>query len=198
MMPEMDGWQVLKALQADKDLSEIPVIMLTMVDDPDRGMRLGATEYLTKPVNRQRLSKILKRYVCAAAPCPVLVVEHDEAIRRSMRRLLQKNGCRVTEAVDGPAALTLMETDRPTLIFLDLFMEGMDGFAFVEQVRKHPEWRSIPIIVVTAHGLTLAERKRLNGNVETILQKSSQSRNEVLAQVIEALDNSAVSRLAMV
>ena len=198
MMPEMDGWQVLKSLQADKDLSEIPVIMLTMVDDPDRGMRLGATEYLTKPVNRQRLSKILKRYVCAAAPCPVLVVEHDEAIRRSMRRLLQRNGCRVTEAVNGPAALTLMETDRPTLIFLDLFMEGMDGFAFVEQVRKHPEWRSIPIIVVTAHDLTSAERKRLNGNVETILQKSGKSRNEVLAQVIDALDNSAVSRLATV
>ena len=196
MMPEMDGWEVLKALQADADLSEIPVIMLTMVNDPDRGMRLGATEYLTKPVNRQRLSRILKRYVCAAAPCPVLVVDHDDAIRRSMRQLLERNGCRVTEAVDGAAALTLMETDRPTLMFVDLFMEGMDGFAFVEQVRKHPEWRAIPIIVVTAHDLTSAERKRLNGNVETILQKSGQSRNEVLAQVIEALDNSAVSRRA--
>jgi CheY-like chemotaxis protein/anti-sigma regulatory factor (Ser/Thr protein kinase) len=198
MMPEMDGWEVLKALQADRDLSDIPVIMLTVVDDPDRGMRYGATEYLTKPVNRQRLSTILKRYRCAAAPCPVLVVEHDEVIRRSMRRLLGRNGCRVTEAVDGAAALTLMETDRPTLIFLDLFIEGMDGFAFVEQVRKHPEWRSIPIIVVTAHDLTSAERKRLNGNVETILQEAGQSRNEVLAQVIDALDNSAVSRLATV
>ena len=198
MMPAMDGWEVLKALQADADLSEIPVIMLTMVDHPDRGMRLGATEYLTKPVNRQRLSRILKRYVCAATPCPVLVVEHDDAIRRSMRQLLERNGCRVTEAADGAAALSLMETDRPTLIFLDLFIEGIDGFAFVEQVRKHPEWRSVPIIVVTATDLTPAERKRLNGNVEIVLHKSGQSRNKFLAHVIDALDNSAVSRLATV
>ncbi len=198
MMPEMDGWEVLKALQADPDLSETPVIMLTMVDDPDRGVSFGATEYLTKPVNRHRLSRILKRYACASAPCPVLVVDDDEAIRTSMRQLLEKNGCRVTDAAEGTTALTLMEQDRPTLIFLDLLMEGMDGFAFVEQVRKHVEWRSIPIIVVTSHDLTSLERKRLNGNVEMILHKSGQSRNEFLDQVIDALDNSAVSRLSTV
>ncbi|HUQ18221.1 MAG TPA: response regulator [Gemmatimonadaceae bacterium] len=196
MMPDMDGWEVLKALQADKKLSEIPVIMLTMVNDPERGMSFGATEYLTKPVNRQRLSKILKRYVGGAVLSPVLVVEHDEEIRTSMRTLLEKNGCRVTEAPDGAAALTLMETDRPTLIFLDL--EGTDGFAFVEQVRKHSEGRSIPIVVVTTHELSPAQRKRLKGNVETIVYKSGESSNKFLSQVIDALDNSAVSRPAPV
>ena len=197
MMPGMDGWEVLRSLQADKDLSEIPVIMLTMVDDPERGIRFGATEYLTKPVNRHRLSKMLKRYVSEAS-CRVLVVEHDEAIRSSMRDLLEGNGCHVTEAVDGSAALASMEPKPPTLIFLDLFMAGSDGFAFVEQVRKHPEWRSIPIIVVTTQDPTSAERKRLNGNVEIILQKSGQSREEFLAEVIDALDKSAVSRLVTV
>jgi CheY-like chemotaxis protein len=77
-------------------------------------------------------------------------------------------------------------------------MTGSDGFAFVEQVRKHPEWRSIPIIVVTTQDPTSAERKRLNGNVEIILQKSGQSREEFLAEVIDALDKSAVSRLVTV
>jgi CheY-like chemotaxis protein len=197
MMPGMDGWEVLRSLQADKDLSEIPVIMLTMVDDPERGIRFGATEYLTKPVNRHRLSRMLKRYVSEAS-CRVLVVEHDEAIRSSMRDLLEGNGCHVTEAVDGSAALASMEPKPPTLIFLDLFMTGSDGFAFVEQVRKHPEWRSIPIIVVTTQDPTSAERKRLNGNVEIILQKSGQSREEFLAEVIDALDKSAVSRLVTV
>jgi len=198
MMPEMDGWEVLKVLHADPALSEIPVIMLTMVDDPERGIRFGATEYLTKPVNRHRLSRILKRYACSAAVCPVLVVEDDEAMRKSMRQLLEKNGCRVAEAENGKTALALMEKEKPTLIFLDLRMEVMDGFEFVEEVRRHSEWRSIPIIVVTAQDLTSGERKRLNGNVEMILHKSGQSRQELFSHVIDALDNSAVPRLTTV
>jgi CheY-like chemotaxis protein len=168
--------------------------MLTMVNDPERGTRLGATEYLTKPVNRQRLSKILKRYVNTADSCPVLVVEGEDRIRTSMRLMLEKNGCRVTEAADAAAALASMEADHPTLIFLDLFMDGTDGFAFVEQVRKHVEWRLIPIIVVTSRDLKPAERKRLNGNVEVLLHKSGESNDEFLTQVISALDDSAVSR----
>jgi signal transduction histidine kinase/DNA-binding response OmpR family regulator len=198
MMPELDGWEVLKVLQSDPVLAEIPVIMLTMVDDPERGIGFGATEYLTKPVNRQRLARILKRYSCSSETCPVLVVEDDDVMRKSMREMLEKNGCRVAEAENGKTALALMEKDRPTLIFLDLRMEVMDGFEFVDQVRLHAEWRSIPIIVVTAQDLTSAERKRLNGNVEMILHKSGQSKEEFLAHVIDALDNSAVPRLATV
>jgi CheY-like chemotaxis protein len=198
MMPEMDGWEVLKALRADPALCEIPVVMLTMVDDPERGFAFGATDYLTKPVNRHRLSRILKRYTCANPPCPVLIVEDDAFTRTSMRRLLEKNGCRVLEAANGADALALMESERPNLIFLDLMMEVMDGFTFAEHVRDHPEWRSIPIVVVTAHDLTALERKRLNGHVETILQKAGRSRDDLLAHVLDALDNSAVPRLTLV
>jgi CheY-like chemotaxis protein len=170
--------------------------MLTMVDDPARGLSFGATDYLTKPVNRHRLSRILKQYSCDTPPCPVLVVEDDQVMRTSMRRMLVRNGCRVAEAENGEAALVLMREDRPSLIFLDLMMDVMDGFAFVENVRTHPEWRSIPIIVVTAHDLTAKERKRLNGNVETILHKEGNSVGELLSQVLDALDNCAVPRMA--
>jgi signal transduction histidine kinase/CheY-like chemotaxis protein len=197
MMPGMDGWRVLKALRSDPALADIPVIMLTMVDDPDRGFALGATDYVTKPVNRQRMSRILKRYSCASPPCPVLLVEDDSAIRSSMKRMLEKNGCRVAEADNGEIALTLMEQERPSLIFLDLMMPVMDGFEFATRVRAHPDWRSIPIVVVTAHDLTRAERKRLDG-VETILQKAGRSSEELLTQVRDALDNCAVGRLTSV
>ena len=198
MMPDMDGWTVLKALRADRSLSDVPVIMLTMVDDPARGLAFGATDYLTKPVNRHRLSRIIKQYSCESPPCPVLVVEDDRVMRTSMRRMLERNGCRVTEAENGQVALTLMREDRPSLIFLDLLMEVMDGFAFVVNVRTHPEWRSIPLIVVTSHDLTARERKRLNGNVETILHKEGNSADELLSRVLDALDNCAVPRLAEV
>src|SRR5688572_22711125 len=183
MMPEMDGWLVLDALKADPVLHDIPVIMITMVDDPERGFTLGAADYVTKPVNRHRLSKILKRYSCASPPCPILIVEDDPATRKSMRRMLERQGCRVTEAENGEAALVWMEKERPSLIFLDLMMPVMDGFTFADRVRTHPEWRSIPIVVVTAHDLTGEERRRLNGYVETILHRAQFSKESLLIQV---------------
>ncbi len=194
MMPDMDGWAVLKALKANDVLRDVPVIMLTMVDDPARGRTLGAADYVTKPVNRRRLSKILKRHSCSTPECPILVVEDDSRTRASMRKMLEKEGCRVTEAENGVVGLASMEKERPSLIFLDLMMPLMDGFEFAEKVRLHDEWRSIPIVVVTAAELTRAERRRLNGNVETIISKEGHSKDDLLEQVRDALDNNAVPR----
>ena len=149
MMPDMDGWSVLSELKADTVLSEIPVIMLTMVDDPERGFTLGASEYITKPVNRRRLSQILKKYTCPKPPCPVLVIDDEASSRSLMRAMLEKEGWVVTEAGNGIEALECMTRERPRLICLDLMMPEMDGFAFAAEVRRHSEWRPIPIVVVT-------------------------------------------------
>ena len=162
---------MLSALKADADLRDIPVIMLTMVDDPERGFTLGAADYATKPVDRARLSQILKKYTCPHPPCPVLLVEDDPATREMTRAILEKEGWKVSEAENGRVALECMERERPSLILLDLMMPEMDGFEFAAEVRQHPEWRSIPIVVLTANDLSAEERRRLNGYVETILQK---------------------------
>ncbi len=183
MMPDMDGWSVLAALKADAALRDIPVIMLTMVDDPERGFTLGAADYATKPVDRARLSHILKKYTCPHPPCPVLMVEDDPATRELTRAILEKEGWMVSEAENGRAALACMERERPSLILLDLMMPEMDGFEFADRVRQHPEWRSIPIVVLTAKDLTAEERRRLNGSVETILRKAGDSRTALLNQV---------------
>jgi PAS domain S-box-containing protein len=183
MMPDMDGWSVLAALKADAALRDIPVIMLTMVDDPERGFTLGAADYATKPVDRARLSHILKKYTCPHPPCPVLMVEDDPATRELTRAILEKEGWMVSEAENGRAALACMERERPSLILLDLMMPEMDGFEFADRVRQHPEWRSIPIVVLTAKDLTAEERRRLNGSVETILRKAGDSRTALLNQM---------------
>jgi len=198
MMPDMDGWAVLKELKADAVLREVPVIMLTMVDDTERGFRLGAADYVTKPVNRRRLSKILKRYSCSTPQCPILVVDDEPMTRASMRKMLEKQGCRVTEAENGEIALASLEQDRPSLIFLDLLMPVMNGFEFAERMRNHSEWCTIPIVVVTAAELTHAERHRLNGYVETILHKEGGSKEKLLRQVMKALDDNQVPRLLAV
>ena len=195
MMPDMDGWSVLSALKSDPALSAIPVIMLTMVDDPVRGFTLGASDYATKPVNRHKLSLILQKYICLHPPCPVLVIDDDPSARALTRAMLQKEGWAVTEAADGIEALRSMERERPSLIFLDLMMPEMDGFAFAAEVGRRPEWRSIPIIVLTSLDLTSDDRRRLNGNVETILRKHGDSREALLAQVRDLLAGSNAARV---
>ncbi|HEX6095607.1 MAG TPA: response regulator [Thermoanaerobaculia bacterium] len=194
MMPGMDGWSVLSALKGDVALRDIPVIMLTMVDDPVRGFTLGASDYATKPVNRRRLSQILKKFTCRRPPCPVLVIDDDAMTRSLTRTILEKEGWTVSEAENGIEALQSMEKNRPSLIFLDLLMPEMDGFAFAAEVRMRPEWRSIPIVVVTSQDLTTEDRQRLNGHVETILRKHGDSREALLEQVRDLLAGSNVTR----
>ena len=183
MMPGMDGWRVLSELKADPELSEIPVIMLTMVDDKKRGYALGAADYVTKPIDRQRLSAILSKFMCAHPPCPVLIVDDEEVNRQLLRPMLEKQGWVVSEAANGREALERVEENRPALVLLDLMMPEMDGFEFAATLHQNPEWRSIPIVVLTAKDLTEADRLRLNGYVEKVLQKSGQSREELLQQV---------------
>ena len=180
MMPGMDGWAVLSALKADPDLAEIPVIMLTIVDDKNLGYALGASDYLTKPLDRERLLSVLNKYRREA---PVLVVDDDAALRELMRRILEGAGYTVVEAENGRAALERLRTMAPGVILLDLMMPEMDGFEVVAEMRRHEAWRAIPIVVVTAKELTAEDRQRLNGYVERILQKGAYTRDALLAEV---------------
>jgi len=183
MMPGMDGWTVLAALKADPAVSNIPVVMLTMMDDRKRGFALGASNYITKPVDRRCLSEILKKYRCSNPPCPVLLVEDDATTRHMMRAMLEKAGWSVSEAENGNVGLERVADNRPALILLDLMMPEMDGFAFASELHRHPEWRSIPIVVLTAKDLTEEQLALLNGSVHSIVDKGGRSRNELMRQV---------------
>ena len=183
MMPGMDGWTVLSKIKSHSDLAHIPVIMLTMIDDRGTGYTLGASEYITKPVDRRKISKVLKRYSCANPPCPVLLIEDDQSTRHMMRDSLEGSGWVVTEAENGRVGLEKVRENRPSLILLDLMMPEMDGFDFLEELRRHEEWRLIPVVIVTARDLSQEERARLNGSVERILQKGSYSRDSLLLEV---------------
>jgi CheY-like chemotaxis protein len=191
MMPAMDGWAVLSALKSDPDLSDIPVIMLTMLDARNLGYALGASDYLTKPIDRDRLAAVLKKY---RRDLPVLVVDDDADLRRRLCRLLEQDGYKVVEAEHGRDALALLSDMAPGLILLDLMMPEMDGFEFVTELRRHESWREIPVIVITARDLTAEDRRRLNGCVEKVLQKGTYSRDGLLAEVRELVTASIARR----
>ncbi|MBI3457064.1 MAG: response regulator, partial [Candidatus Rokubacteria bacterium] len=180
LMPGMDGWAVLSALKGDPELADIPVIMLTIVDNKNLGYTLGAADYLAKPIDRERLVAILKKY---RRDLPVLIVDDDPALRQAIRRILEREGYAVVEAQNGRVALDRLRDAAPGVILLDLMMPEMDGFDFVTAIRRQEAWRTIPIIVVTAKDLSPAERQQLNGHVETILQKGADSRDALLAEV---------------
>ncbi|MCB0153886.1 MAG: ammonium transporter [Anaerolineae bacterium] len=183
MMAGMDGWSVLTALKADPELSDIPVIMLTMVSDKNMGYALGAADYLMKPINRERLLATLQKYRCAAASCRVLLVEDEPDIRELVRRTLEKEGWQVTEAENGRVALERMAENAPELILLDLMMPEMDGFQFITAKQARPEWEAIPTIIVTAMDLSTEERQQLNGSVQYVLQKGAYTHAELLQEV---------------
>ena len=183
MMPGMDGWAVLQAIKNDPMLADVPVIMLTMVDDKNLGYALGAADYLTKPLDRDRLSAILKRHQCTGGVCRVLVVEDDDPTREMMRAILTREGWNVDEAANGRDGLERVRASRPDLILLDLMMPEMDGFTFAETLRQDPNFRAVPIVVLTAKDLTNEDRMRLNGYVEKIIQKGAWGRENLMEDI---------------
>jgi PAS domain S-box-containing protein len=187
MMPKMDGWAVLHELKADPELRHIPVVMVTIVDDKNLGYTLGAAEYMTKPIDREQLSRTLSKYRCGNPPCPVLLIEDDETTRGMMHTMLEREGWSVTEASDGQQGLDRLAQGIPHVILLDLMMPRMDGFDFILELQRHEQWRNIPVVVITAKELTAEERLRLNGSVEKILSKGAFSREELLSCIRQTL-----------
>ena len=173
MMPGTDGWAVLADLKADPATCDVPVVLLTIVDDRGRGYALGAADYLTKPIDWARLGAILRRYHPPGRPAPVLIVDDDPECRELVRRNLESEGWRVTEAADGEAGLRMVAADPPALVLLDLMMPGVDGFGFLDEFpRRFPGSRT-PVIVLTAKDLTSDDHTRLNGRVARILAKGN-------------------------
>jgi CheY-like chemotaxis protein len=183
LMPSLDGWAVLGALKGDPATSDIPVIVMTILDDRDLGYAIGAADYLTKPIDRDRLTAAVRRHVRTEGARRALVVEDDPATREMLRRSLQHDGWTVAEAANGRIGLERVAASPPDVILLDLMMPEIDGFGFVERLRAEPAWQSIPVLVITAKDLTPEERLRLNGWVERVLQKGAYSRDRLLGEV---------------
>jgi CheY-like chemotaxis protein len=187
MMPRMDGWAVLNELKADPALAAIPVVMLSILDEQEKGFALGAADYLTKPFDRDRLRKVLRTHRTGAPGTRVLIVEDDEATRAILVGMLDREGCRVDVAENGLTALERVRKAKPDIILLDLLMPKMDGFEFLATLRATPDGSGIPIVVLTAKDLSDSERERLAGEVKTVMRKSMHSRDELAAELRRAL-----------
>jgi CheY-like chemotaxis protein len=179
----MDGWAVLSQIKEDPDLASVPLIRQTSSENRSMGFALGASEYLLKPVDRSRLLQILERYRGKRTSPGVLLVEDEPETRRMLTANLEKAGYTVHGTGDGNEALEFLSEHRPAMILLDLLMPGMDGFEFLERLRDDPGWRTIPVVVLTAKGLTDEERELLARRAERVLKKGSEQREHLLDEM---------------
>jgi signal transduction histidine kinase/DNA-binding response OmpR family regulator/HAMP domain-containing protein len=193
LMPKKDGWTVLGALKADPVLRDIPVIMVTVAPDRGIGLSLGAAEVMTKPVDRGQLTSLLRQLLSRDGP--ILVVEDDLATRETVRHTIEKMGLTVAEVTNGRLALTwLAENSTPALILLDLMMPEMDGFEFLDTFNRRPDWRHVPVVVITAKQLSAAERALLAGRTRTVIRKGASMDTDVAAAIRKAVGQLAIRR----
>ena len=183
MMPNRDGWSVLNELKADPELRDIPVVLVTIVDDRETGFALGAADYIVKPIDWENLTSVVKKFAEQITEHTVLVIEDDAKTREILTRTMAKAGWEVSEASNGREALVKLERGLPGLVMLDLMMPEMDGFEFMHEFRSRPDAANIPVIVVTAKDLTDSDREVLSGRVTQIIQKGSYRMEELVGEV---------------
>ena len=171
-LPDMDGWEVLTALKADPVTAEIPVVVVSMLDERGTGFALGAAEYLVKPVSREHVLAALSRVGVLPEAGTLLVIDDDPLALELVTAVLEPRGWTVLSAGDGETGTAMAKSHRPSVVLLDLLMPGMDGFAVAEALRSDATTRAIPIVVLTAKTLTRADKDRLRGRISYVAQKS--------------------------
>jgi CheY-like chemotaxis protein len=175
MMPKIDGWSVLGVMKSEPALANIPVIMLTIVDDRNLGYSLGASEFMTKPIDRARLVGLIKRFAPSHGDAVVLIVDDEPEARAIIRQTVEGVGLKAVEAVNGRAALQWLGVNPlPALILLDLMMPEVDGFEFLTRMQDDEDLREVPVVVLTAKELTEDERFFLVERTILVLSKSAQ------------------------
>lgn len=191
LLPVKDGWQVLRELKQHPLCKNIPVIIISMLDERNVGFGLGAVDYFVKPVQKDALLESLRKVTGTrlklSQSAKILVIDDDRSVTDLMQVILEAEGCTVLKATDGREGLRLAQEDRPDLIILDLVMPEISGFNVAYQLKHNPKTQSIPVIVMTSMEIDEETREQLQGFVVSLMKKSGFTKKDLL-QEISALE----------
>lgn len=197
MMPQKDGWQVLRELKADPRTKDIPVVVHSIIDNKPLAISLGAIDIIAKPTDPTRLLSLAKQY-CQSSDQFLLVVDDNEDFAMAIERLLKEDGFTVKVAHDGTTALEVLKSSTPALILLDLVMPDMDGFGVVRELQQNPEWRKIPVVILSGKDLSETEWQQLNTHISDFVKKGSISHVELRQTIRKVLGQEKSVELAEV
>lgn len=197
MLPKKDGWQVLKALKANPDLQSIPVIIVSITEERQLGFGLGAVDHLVKPIDKTALLASLRSLHLPErdGSVRILIIDDDPRAIRLLSNALESEGYDVLKAYGGQEGIDLAVAEAPALIILDLAMPEVDGFQVVKRLAEDPEACDIPIVICTAMDLTNEEKDRLNGQIQSVIEKTGNVRQKLLEAIkrIERFRTSSTS-----
>ena len=191
IMPGVDGWQILHDLKEDPATSKIPVILLTIVDKKALGFRLGASSYLLKPLDPVAVRDALSRVIVQGntEQKRVLVVDDDPNVADMLRQFLPETEFKLDSAADGVAGIQAVEANPPDIILLDLVMPRLDGFGFIDRLHANPQTREVPVIVISAKELNIAESARLRESVALVMKKQGFQAEKLVDEITNMLNN---------
>jgi CheY-like chemotaxis protein len=188
LVPGTEGGNILAQLKAHPILANVPFVLLTVDQDATDGLAAGAADCVTKPIDGPKLLAILAKHSATRSETAIMVVEDDAPTRNMIVRLLEREGWPALQAENGRVALELLEQHTPSVVLLDLLLPEFDGFSVLRAMRAHPVWRDIPVVVLTSLDLTAEVRGFLEQQAERVLQKGSYSRDELLREVRNSVE----------
>ena len=197
-LPGMDGWEVLKRLKSDPSTSNLPVVIISMSDNRELGIALGADDYFVKPIDRERLISRIEALAATpfhAPPRRLLVIDDDEAVHQMLSEDLSEHGFHLERAYSGEEGLASARRSMPDVVVLDLMMPGMSGFEVADALKASPDTASVPIVILTCRDLSSSDRERLKTKISGFVQKGDSARGKLI-DAIQLLSTRRASPVA--
>jgi CheY-like chemotaxis protein/anti-sigma regulatory factor (Ser/Thr protein kinase) len=198
LLPKLDGWAFLTQVKADPVTREVPIIIVSIIDQKGKGFALGAADYLIKPVQKDDLLRTLRAFSLATkvqtAPVQILVIDDDPKAVELLAAVLEPEGFRVLRAYGGEAGIEVARAEQPDLIILDLLMPEVNGFEVLDRLAQSSVTRRLPVILFTLKQLTAEEQQRVQGRIASLAQKEAFNPKEFVELVKEALQRTLGGR----
>ncbi|MDF1858783.1 MAG: response regulator [Verrucomicrobiales bacterium] len=178
-----DGWEVLRELKDSERTQSIPVVMVSVMAEQEQGLALDVEDYLVKPIDVDRLSRVILRATGQFPQRNLLLVDDDADSLEAMSRILEEAGWQTIIAHDGAEALEMLSKTRPAAIILDLLMPAMDGFEFLHHLEQDDQLKTIPVIVLSGKDPSEAEQEYLHDRVTTVLKKGRHAASDLVSNI---------------